>query len=152
MTALIVVLLVAGAALLVAEAHMASYGLLGVAGLGALAGGLVLALSAAGAGVALTVALAVPVVVGLSVFVLVAGRKVLAVRRHRALGGADGLIGRVGVVRHGDVLVRGERWRAVPSPLEDDAPALGEGEHVVVERVHGLTVSVRRAEEWELLP
>ena len=137
MTALIVVLLVAGAALLVAEAHMASYGLLGVAGLGALAGGLVLALSAAGAGVALTVALAVPVVVGLSVFVL---------------GGADGLIGRVGVVRHGDVLVRGERWRAVPSPLEDDAPALGEGEHVVVERVHGLTVSVRRAEEWELLP
>ena len=152
MPALIVVLLVAGAALLVAEAHVPSYGVLGCAGLAALAGSLLLALSAAGAGAALSLSLAVPLVLGLSAFVAVAAGKVLAVRRRRALGGADGLVGHVGVVRHGDVVVRGERWRAVPSPLEDDAPALDEGEHVVVERVHGLTVCVRRAEEWELLP
>ena len=29
---------------------------------------------------------------------------------------------------------------------------LEEGEHVVVEQVQGLTLSVRRAEEWEVLP
>jgi hypothetical protein len=33
-----------------------------------------------------------------------------------------------------------------------DERALLEGEPVVVERVSGLTVSVRRAEEWEVLP
>ena len=33
-----------------------------------------------------------------------------------------------------------------------DGAALREGEHVVVEQVHGLTLSVRRAEEWEVLP
>jgi membrane-bound ClpP family serine protease len=152
MTVLIVVLLVAGAALLVAEAHVASYGVLGSAGLAALAGGLMLALSSAGAGVALSLALAVPLVLASSAGVVVVAGKALAVRRRRALCGADGLVGRLGVVRHGDVVVRGERWRAVSSPLEDDARALGEGEHVVVERVHGLTVCVRRAEEWELLP
>ena len=68
MTALIVFLLVAGAALLVAEAHVASYGVLGSVGLAALAGGLVLALGAAGAGLALSLALAVPVVVGVAAF------------------------------------------------------------------------------------
>jgi membrane protein implicated in regulation of membrane protease activity len=29
---------------------------------------------------------------------------------------------------------------------------LREGEHVVIEEVHGLTLGVRRAEEWEVLP
>lgn len=37
MTAVVVVLLVTGATLLVAEAHMTSYGVLGVAGIAALA-------------------------------------------------------------------------------------------------------------------
>jgi membrane protein implicated in regulation of membrane protease activity len=48
------------------------------------------------------------------------------------------------------VVVRGERWRARGSILEDE-PALHEGEQVVVEQVQGLTLSVRRAEEWEVL-
>jgi membrane-bound ClpP family serine protease len=152
MTVPIVVLLVVGAALLVAEAHIVSYGVLGSAGVAALAVGVVLAVSAAGASVALSLALALPLAAALAAFMVVAGGKVLAVRRRRPLGGAEGLIGRVGVVRHGDVLVRGERWRAVRSPLDEDEPMPAEGEHVVVERVHGLAVCVRRAEEWELLP
>ena len=155
MTALIVVLLIAGASLLVAEAHLASYGVLGVAGLASVAGALVLWADASGGGTA--VALVLPVVLVLAALAAVAARKTLRVHGRRARGGGDGLVGRVGVVRRdlaplGDVFVAGELWRARPSPLEDDEPPLVEGEHVVVERVRGLTMSVRRAEEWELVP
>jgi membrane protein implicated in regulation of membrane protease activity len=93
----------------------------------------------------------------LSVLLVIATRKSLAVRRRRVLGGSEGLIGRVGVVRHavapeGDVFVSGELWHARQCLTEDDEPALAEGEKVVVERVNGLTLTVRRAEEWEVLP
>jgi membrane-bound serine protease (ClpP class) len=156
MTALVVALLVIGALLLVAEAHVASYGLLGVAGVLALLAGGVLAVEEAGGSVVLALALAVPVALALTALMLVAGRKALVLRRRRPRGGADGLIGCVGVVRHapaplGDVLVEGELWRARTS-WADGEPALREGEHVVVEQVHGLTLAVRRAEEWEVLP
>jgi membrane protein implicated in regulation of membrane protease activity len=35
---------------------------------------------------------------------------------------------------------------------DDEQPNLAEGERVVVERVNGLTLAVRRAEEWEVIP
>lgn len=157
MTALIVALLMTGAALLVAEAHVVSYGLLGAAGIAALVAAAVLTVEAAGGGVLAALAVALPVAVALSALVVVATHKALAVRRRRPTGGADGLIGRVGVVRHafapdGAVFVAGELWRARPCVAEDDEPELSEGEHVVVERVQGLTLAVRRAEEWELMP
>ena len=155
MTALIVVLLVIGASLLVAEAHLASYGVLGLAGLAALVGGIVLWAGESGGGAAF--ALVIPVVLVLAGLGAVAARKTLQAHGRRALGGSDGLVGRVGTVRRdlaplGDVLVAGELWQARQSLLEDDGPPLVEGEQVVVERVRGLTMSVRRAEEWELLP
>ena len=155
MTALAVALMVTGALLLVAEAHVVSYGVLGITGTLALLAGGVLAVSEAGGSVLLAIALGVPVAIGLVALMLVAGRKSLALRRRRPKGGADGLIGRVGVVRHapapvGDVLVEGELWRARSSWA--DEPELREGEHVVIEQVHGLTLAVRRAEEWEVLP
>jgi membrane-bound ClpP family serine protease len=156
MTALIVVMVVAGASLLIAEAHAPSYGLLGVTGMAALAVAGVLAVEAAGGSALLALALVLPVALVVAALVAVAGRKALAISRRRPRGGADGLIGHVGVVRRevgtvGDVFVNGELWRARRS-WDDDASALSVGEHVVVERVHGLTLSVRRAEEWELLP
>ena len=156
MTALAVALMVTGALLLVAEAHLASYGLLGVAGVLALGAGGLLAISEAGGSVVLGLALFLPIAVGLVALMVVAGRKSLALRRRRPRSGAQALIGRVGVVRHapapvGDILVEGELWRARRA-LADDERALSEGEHVVVESVRGLTVSVRRAEECELLP
>jgi membrane-bound serine protease (ClpP class) len=156
MTALAVALLITGALLLVAEAHVVSYGVLGVTGIAALAAGGVLAVGAAGGSVVLGLAMALPVVLVLGALLVVAGRKSWQVSRRRAQGGADGLIGRIGVVRReiaqiGDVQVNGELWRARRS-WADGEPALAEGEHVVVEAVHGLTLSVRRAEEWEMLP
>ena len=156
MTALAVALMVSGALLLVAEAHTASYGILGVAGVLALGAGGLIAIGEAGGSVVLGLAIFLPIAIGLVALMVVAGRKSLALRRRRPKSGAEALIGRVGVVRHvpepvGDVLVEGELWRARNS-WADGEPALREGEHVVIEQVHGLTLSVRRAEEWEVLP
>ena len=59
----------------------------------------------------------------------------------------------MGVVRSwagtsGQVFVDGALWRAQRSVPDEDAD-LGAGDSVVVERVNGLTLGVRRAEEWE---
>jgi membrane-bound serine protease (ClpP class) len=80
--------------------------------------------------------------------------KGLAVRRRRIQTGAEGIVGHLGVVRRwvdpdGTVLVDGALWRARLS-LPDEVP-LSVGDHVVVERVNGLTLCVRKAENWELV-
>jgi membrane-bound ClpP family serine protease len=153
-TALIVALVLVGASLLVAEAHVVSYGVLGVAGVALLATAGVLAIETAGGGAVLAVAVVLPIAAVLLGLMLVAGRKALAVSRRRP---ANGLVGSVGVVRsaispEGHVAVAGELWRARRSWVDDAEPTPGVGDHVVVESVHGLTLSVRRAEEWELMP
>jgi membrane-bound serine protease (ClpP class) len=51
----------------------------------------------------------------------------------------------------GQVFVDGARWRARREWAPSDEAGLREGDAVVVERVNGLTLSVRRAEEWELI-
>lgn len=147
-------LLVLGAVLLVAEAHLPSFGALGVAGIAALVTGAALAVDAAGGGVALVVALALAIGVGAGALLFYAVRASLPLARARARTGAEALVGHVGVVRQapaplGQILVDGALWRARPCWEEDDK-ALRVGDHVVVERVSGLTLSVRRAEEWEL--
>jgi membrane-bound ClpP family serine protease len=149
-----IVLLVLGAVLLVAEAHLPSFGALGVAGIAALVTGAALAVDAAGGGVALVVALALAIGVGAGALLFYAVRASLPLARLRARTGAEALVGHVGVVRQapaplGQILVDGALWRARPCWEEDDK-TLRVGDHVVVERVSGLTLSVRRAEEWEL--
>jgi membrane-bound serine protease (ClpP class) len=88
---------------------------------------------------------------------IVCTRKVLTVSRRRARCGAEGLIGHVGVVRRplnpvGQVAIDGELWRARRCWGEADEPAPNEGDPVVVNQVLGLTLSVRRAEVWEVEP
>jgi membrane-bound ClpP family serine protease len=154
MTALGLTLLFAGAALLVAEAHLPG-GVLGlVGGIALVAGGIVL-LGALGGGAAL----AIPVGAGLGLaaggFVLLATRKAAAARLARVHGGAEGLRGSVGVVRRwnasdGQVFVDGALWRGHHDWAEADGGDLHEGDPVVVEDVRGLTLTVRRAERWEL--
>jgi membrane-bound ClpP family serine protease len=150
-----IVLLVLGAVLLVAEAHLPSFGALGVAGVAALVTGAALAVDAAGGGLALILAVAVAIGVGAGALLFYAVRASLPVARGRARTGAEALVGHIGVVRTppaplGQILVDGALWRARPCWEEEDSPALQPGDHVVVERVNGLTLSVRRAEEWEL--
>lgn len=156
MTALGVSLLVLGAIVIVAEAHVPTLGLLGGPGVIALVAGAVLTVSALGGGLAITLVAALALacagvaVVGLSV------RKGLAVRRRRIRTGPEGLISHLGVVRNwgdptGQVLVDGALWRARRSWADEEADELHAGDHVVVERLDGLTLVVRRADEWELI-
>jgi membrane-bound serine protease (ClpP class) len=86
---------------------------------------------------------------------LVALREARAISRRQAQCGAEGLIGRVGIVRRpidplGDVAVDGELWRARRAWAFEDEKPPGEGDPVVVDSVHGLTLLVRRAEAWEV--
>jgi membrane-bound serine protease (ClpP class) len=157
MTALGIALLIIGATVVVAEAHVPTLGFLGGPGVVALAVGTVLAVGGLGGGIvlALVAALLVTAVgvagVGLSV------REGAAVKRRRVRTGAEGLVGRIGVVRNwsdtdGRVVVDGALWRARRSWGDTEAPALREGDAIVVERLTGLTLAVRAAEEWELAP
>jgi membrane-bound serine protease (ClpP class) len=155
MTALGLALLLAGAMLLVAEAH-APGGFLAVAAGTALIAGATLVIASLGGGAAL----ALPVGVGLGAVAggwgIVATRKAAGVRRTRIQAGAESLCGRVGVVRRwsdsvGQVFLDGALWRARQAWGDLDGETLREGDSVVVEHVNGLTLAVRRADEWELM-
>jgi len=157
MTVLILALLVLGLALMVAEAHLPTLGLLGAAGVASVGAGIALAVTEAGGGVALALAVTVPLVAGAAGVGWIATRKALSAQRRRARCGSEGIVGHVGVVRRpldplGQIAVDGELWRARLSWMDDgeDAPPPAEGEPVVVDAVQGLTLSVRRAEVWEL--
>ena len=109
-------LVLVGAALLVAEAHV-SGGVLGVFGGLALAGGAALAIGGAGAGVVLVVAAMVAAVAVTGAWLAIAARKSLAARRRQVASGREALSGRTGVVRSwtgedGQVFVDGALWRA----------------------------------------
>jgi membrane-bound serine protease (ClpP class) len=147
-----VALVLVGVALMVAEAHVPS-GALGAAGGVALAVGAALAIAGAGAGAAVVVAAVVAALAVTVAWLALATRKSLAARRLRAVSGREALSGRTGVVRSwageaGQVFVDGALWRARKS-WSDDKEELGAGDAVVVERVSGLTLGVRRAEDWE---
>jgi membrane-bound ClpP family serine protease len=116
---------VTGAALAVVEAHVPTHGALGSAAVAAAATGLALVIGGAGFGLAL-----------------------------RVRSGPEGLIGRVGEVRAapaplGQVYLDGALWRARLWNVDEDA-VLERGDPIVVEHVDGLTLTVRRAEDWEV--
>ena len=151
MTAIGIALLVVGAIVVTVEAHVPSLGMLGGPGVIAMAVGAVLAVAGVGGGIVLGLVAAF-MVAGLGVGVVgVSVAKGKAVRRHRV---RTDLVGRLGVVRRwdtpdGTVLVDGALWNARPS-LPDGEP-ISSGDRIVVERVSGLTLCVRKAEDWELV-
>jgi membrane-bound ClpP family serine protease len=154
-TALGICLLVLGAALVVLEAHVPSLGMLGLPGVLALVGGAVLAVSGLGGGLGLVLAVALILAAGSVSGLGLVLHKGSAVRRRRVRTGPEGMIGQVGVVRswsdpHGSVLLDGALWRARRAWPDADAGDIQAGDEVVVERLGGLTLAVRRAEEWEV--
>jgi membrane-bound ClpP family serine protease len=147
-----VALVLLGAGLLVAEAHVPG-GILGVAGGVALAAGAALAIAGAGAALGVVLAGVVAVLAVSGLWLALVTRKAMATRRLRSASGREALNGRLGVVRSwngegGQVFVDGALWRAQRSLGDEDAD-LGAGDSVVIERVSGLTLGVRRAEDWE---
>jgi membrane-bound serine protease (ClpP class) len=151
-----VVLVLLGAALLVAEAHVPT-GALGTAGGLTLTVGVVLAMTASGAGLAAVIPVAVGAGAITCLWLAIATRKSLATLRRRPRSGSEALSGRCGVVRNwngsgGQVLVDGAIWsarRSWPDDDDEDNERLEPGDDVVVERVSGLTLAVRKAEKWE---
>jgi membrane-bound serine protease (ClpP class) len=150
-----IMLVLVGAALLVAEAHLPSHGALGLGAATALAAGVVLALLGAGAAVGTVVAAGATVgVAGLAVVWLLVVKS-LAAHRLAVRSGRRALIGRVATVRAvpapiGRVALDGALWRARMWELEGDGVPVAEGSAVVIESIEGLTLTVRPAEEWEV--
>ncbi|WP_077041878.1 NfeD family protein [Rhodococcus sp. MTM3W5.2] len=157
MTALGLLALVVGILLIVVEAHTPTAGIVGAGGALLSAAGVWMLFAADGAGSAIAVPVTVGVaVVGLGVMAL-AGRKALVARRLPVHSGPESLIGTNAVVRnwtgsHGQVETAGGLWRAKVEFGYEQDPEPSEGESVVVERIRGLTLSVRRREPWEWSP
>jgi membrane-bound serine protease (ClpP class) len=117
MSTLGIILVVAGAALMVAEAHMPSHGVLGTGAAAALTAGVVLALSGAGASGGAVVASGVTVALAGLALAWLLLVKSLATRRIRVRSGPRALAGRVATVRTvpapvGQVQLDGALWRA----------------------------------------
>jgi membrane-bound ClpP family serine protease len=154
MSTLGVILVIVGAALMVAEAHVPSHGVLGTGAAAALTAGVVLALSGAGAAGGAVVAVGVTVALAGLALAWLLLVKSLAARRLAVRSGPRALAGRVATVRTvpapvGQVQLDGALWRARMWELEGGAP-VAEGSAVVVESIDGLTLTVRPAEEWEV--
>jgi len=156
MTALGLALIVMALVLLLAEAHLSTGGLIGACASVAAIGGVVVLLLAAGAGAVLVLVVGLCAAVAAVSLLLLVRRRILQPLRLRPRTGREALVGHVGVVRSSDgpeaeVFLDGSLWRAEPSPIHHETE-LHNGDRVVVERVNGLTLCVRRAEEWELNP
>ncbi|NMM88266.1 serine protease [Rhodococcus sp. SRB_17] len=155
MTTLGVVALLLGVLLIVVEAHAPTAGVLGGVGALIFAAGVWLLFTSGDTGQLI----AVPVTAGVAVAGLgvaaVASRKVLTARHAPVRTGMQSLIGSDATVRswsgsQGQVEMAGELWRARMEFGYEEGPAPTTGESVVVERIRGLTLSVRRREPWEL--
>jgi len=138
-----VLLLLLAFALFVAEAHLPTGGLLGVAGIAALiAGGLVMFDTGDGA-TSVSPWVAVPVAIVLGGGLLLVGGRVLAARHQDVQTGEEELIGAVGSVRSpidpvGQAFVEGALWRA----RSLDGSPIEAGAEVTVAAIEGLTLVV----------
>lgn len=153
MTEVGIVLLVVGAVVAVAEAHYPTHGVAGGIGVVAMAIGAALAVSGLGAGALLGLLVGGGLLAAGGGLLALSVSRGAAARRLRVMTGAEGIAGHVGVVRswagaNGSVALDGSLWRASRSAIQEDD--LHTGDQVVVERLNGLTLCVRRAEEWEL--
>jgi membrane-bound ClpP family serine protease len=156
MAALGLALIVVALVLLLAEAHLSTGGLIGACATAAAIGGVALLLLAAGAGATVVLIVALCAATAAMSLFLLARRRILRPLRARPRTGREALVGHVGVVRSSggpepQVFVDGSLWRAERSPIHQKTE-LHDGDRVVVERVNGLTLCVRKAEEWELNP
>jgi membrane-bound serine protease (ClpP class) len=139
-------LIALGIGLLVLELKVPSFGALGIGGAASLVLGSMM-LTRDTPEIAIGAGLVLPVAVGLSAVFLFLGRLALTAQRRRAVTGAEGMLGAVGLAltalapdSPGQIAVHGETWRAVsPQPV-------AAGDRVEVTAIDGLTLAVRRLE------
>ena len=136
------ILLVLGIVLLVIDAHVTSHGAISVAGLTCLVVGSIMLFRNAPSPYHTSVPVVLAVAGGLGAFWAIAITKAIQVRRRPVSVGVHELLGAEGEVRReGLVFVRGELWQAQPA----DGEPLRPGDHVRVESVDGLVLTVRHA-------
>jgi membrane-bound serine protease (ClpP class) len=144
-TAAGVILLIVGVGLIIAEAHLATSGVLGVVGVIALAASGLLLYDTDAEGFDVSAPLVIGVAVVLGALLAIAVKKVVEARRNPVWTGEEELPGEEGDVRValdpvGQVFVHGALWRAEPVDGSGPIPA---GVRVRVESVDGLTLKVR---------
>jgi membrane-bound ClpP family serine protease len=149
------VLLGLGALAVVVESHVPSLGMIGGPGVLALGAGAVLAVAGLGGSLVLGLLAALIIVLSSAGLLTVSWRKASGVAHRRVRAGPEHLVGHRGTVRSwcdgsGTVALDGGLWQAHRALGDEDETALCAGEPVVVQELSGLTVSVRRAEPWEL--
>jgi membrane-bound serine protease (ClpP class) len=139
-------LIVAGIGLLVAELFITSFGLMAVAGIIALVGGLWLLFDTDKTqGVSVSISLLISVVVIVSAAVLFLGRLIVKDHFKKSPLGFNGILGQKAEVlvwngSFGQVRVCGEIWKA-----SADEP-LSEGDEVTVSEADGFSLKVKKAE------
>jgi membrane-bound serine protease (ClpP class) len=133
-------LILLGVALLVIDAHVVSHGALTVSGLISLAVGMLMLFHNAPAPYHTSLPLVLSFTIVLGAFWAFALTKAVQVRRRPVSVGPLRVVGSEAVVRApGQVFVEGELWRA----RREDGRDLVPGEHVQVESVDGLELTVR---------
>jgi membrane-bound serine protease (ClpP class) len=138
------ILIALGLGLMIAEAFMPSFGVLGVGGIIALTFGSLLIFDPESTGLALDRSIIFTAVATLGSFVFIISYLVFRSQRSKPTLGVEGLLGEVGEARsplapRGKIFVHGEYWNAVADG--EIAP----GEKVEVVSVDGMTLKVRRA-------
>jgi membrane-bound serine protease (ClpP class) len=133
-----------GIALLIAEAFVTSYGILGLGGVAAFVIGSLFLIDSSRTNVGVSHNIIYGAAAGVTLIILGLGYVVARERSRHAKTGAEGLVGEVGEVREpiapgapGKIFVHGEIWRAV-SP-----EALRAGARAKVTAIRGLEVEVR---------
>jgi membrane-bound serine protease (ClpP class) len=132
-------LILLGIVLMVIDAHVVTHGALTLSGLVSLAVGMLLLFHNAPAPYHTSLPLVLTLTVCIGAFWAFAIGKAVAVRRRPVTVGPERFIGDEGVVRDPHhVFVEGELWRA----HRTDGSELVPGEHVRVERIEGLELTV----------
>jgi membrane-bound serine protease (ClpP class) len=138
-------LLMLGVGMLISEAFVTSYGVLGIGGVIAFVIGSLFLIDSAQTNLEVNRGMIAGAAVAMSSIILGLGWVILRERHRRPTTGREGMVGEVGEVREaiapgspGRVFVHGELWRAVSNQ------PLGVGERVRVIAVRGLEIEVRR--------
>lgn len=142
-------LILLGIALLIGEAFLPSFGVLGIGGAISLALGSLLLFDTETSDLVVDRAIVFTAVATLSAFMLIVGYLVLKSQKRRPTLGMEGLLGEVGEVKvelspTGKVFVHGEYWNA-----EGDSE-IAVGEKVLVVGFDGMCLKVKRLSEDHL--
>jgi membrane-bound serine protease (ClpP class) len=149
-----VLLLVFGIAMIIAEAHLPTHGILGASGVAALVASGLLLYDTNSSAFEISAPVVIVVGLGLGTLLAFAVERAVRARRQPARTGWEEMVGAIGEVREpldpvGQVFVEGALWRARLAGANGDGRPLERGSRVRVESVEGLTLQVRPVESGE---